>query len=111
MRTSQCRQYRYKLIQRRLSKSFHAEQKYESFRLSADEPVVKIARTAIESAGMVSETTICNGGLDANWMTARGLPTVTMGCGQQDVHTVDESLHVDSFLNACRVGLLLAMAE
>lgn len=90
------------------SVKFEAEQKYESFRMSEQEPVVKTARTAIETAGMASETAVCNGGLDANWMTARGLPTVTMGCGQQHVHTVDESLHVDSFLNACRIGLLLA---
>jgi tripeptide aminopeptidase len=36
------------------------------------------------------------------------LPTVTLGCGQQNVHTVDESLHIDSFLNACQIALLLA---
>ena len=25
---------------------------------------------------------ISNGGLDANWFSARGIPTVTLGCGQ-----------------------------
>ena len=27
-----------------------------------------------------------SGGLDANWMSARGIPTVTLGCGQSGAH-------------------------
>jgi tripeptide aminopeptidase len=41
-------------------------------------------------------------------MVAHGIPTVTLGCGQQDIHTVNESLHVESFLQACQIGLQLA---
>jgi tripeptide aminopeptidase len=51
---------------------------------------------------------IANGGLDANWMTAHGLPTVTLGCGQQEIHTVNEWLDIPSYLASCRLGLLLA---
>ncbi len=87
---------------------FEAELKYDSFRLAEDEPAVTTALSVIRAAGLKPEMKVANGGLDANWMTARGLPTVTMGCGQQDAHTVDESLHVASFLHACRVGLLIA---
>ena len=66
------------------------------------------AQGVCQVRGMQGEAAISNGGLDANWMSAHGLPTVTIGCGQRDAHTVDESLHVPSFLNACQVGLLLA---
>ncbi|MBT6153375.1 MAG: M20/M25/M40 family metallo-hydrolase [Planctomycetaceae bacterium] len=90
---------------------FQADLKYESFRLSEKEPVVKMALSAIDSVGLPAQTAISNGGLDANWLTAHGLPTVTIGCGQRDAHTVDESLHVESFLNACRTGLLLATGQ
>lgn len=82
--------------------------KYESFRLSKSEPCVQAALAAIEAAGLQGETRIVNGGLDANWLTAHGLPTVTLGCGQAGIHTVEEVLHVDSFLQACRIGLILA---
>jgi len=41
-------------------------------------------------------------------MIAHGLPTVTLGCGQQDIHTVNESLDIDSYLKACRIGLQVA---
>jgi tripeptide aminopeptidase len=88
--------------------NFEATLKYEAVELSDKEPCVQSALTAIRTAGFEPETRICNGGLDANWLTARGLPTVTMGCGQQAIHTADEVLHVESFLSACRIGLILA---
>lgn len=87
---------------------FDADLKYESFKLSEDEACVMAASRAIEMIGHQPVLKISNGGLDANWMTARGLPTVTLGCGQQNVHTVNETLHVDNYLDACRIGLLLA---
>ncbi len=59
-------------------------------------------------AGLKPSTRLTNGGLDANWLTANGLPTVTLGCGQQDSHTVKESLEIKNYLNACRIALLLA---
>lgn len=90
---------------------FHAQLKYESFRLPESSPAVQAALTAIQQSGLMPSTRISNGGLDANWMTAHGLPTVTLGCGQQDVHTVDESLHIQSFLDACRIALLLATGD
>jgi len=88
--------------------SFHADLKYESFRLSTTEPCVQAASAAIKANGLEPELRICNGGLDANWMTAHGLPTVTLGCGQQGIHTVKEKLHLPSFLAACRIALRLA---
>jgi tripeptide aminopeptidase len=84
--------------------------KYESFRLDEREPCVQAALAAVRGVGMTPETRIVNGGLDANWLTAHRLPTVTLGCGQQGIHTVEEQLHVESFLAACRVALLLATA-
>ena len=89
---------------------FHAELKYESFCLALTEPCVEAALAAIRSTGVEPESRISNGGLDANWMTAHGLPTVTLGCGQQAIHTTDEVLHVPTFLQACEIALKLATA-
>ena len=91
--------------------SFKADLKYESFRLDPKEQVVALAKSAIERLGLTPELCIGNGGLDANWMTAHGFPTVTLGCGQRDIHTVSEWLHVPSFLYGCEIGLLLASGE
>ncbi len=67
---------------------------YESFRLADDEPVVLAAEAAVRAIGCEPVPYISNGGLDANWMTAHGLPTVTLGCGQLNIHTVSERLDI-----------------
>ena len=87
---------------------FDPQLKYESFVLSEKEPCVQTALAAVEAVGLDPGVRMSNGGLDANWMVAHGIPTVTLGCGQQDIHTVNESLHVESFLQACQIGLQLA---
>ena len=87
---------------------FQSQLKYESFVLDQNEPSVTAGMAAVEAVGLTPETRICNGGLDANWLSAHGIPTATLGCGQLGIHTVDEQLHVDSFLQACRIGLCLA---
>lgn len=88
--------------------TFEVRDKYESFRIPKSDPSVKAALAAIEAEGLPPLTRIVNGGLDANWMTSRGLPTVTLGCGQAGIHTVSETLDVDSYHDACRIALRLA---
>ena len=91
--------------------TFNSDLKYESFRLDPREPAVSLAKQAVEKIGLTPELCIGNGGLDANWMTAHGFPTVTLGCGQHDIHTTNEWLHVPSFLQGCEIALLLASGK
>lgn len=93
------------------SVEFRSEMRYESFRLPDESPVVVVAVDAIRRAGHEPKLVISNGGLDANWMTAHGLPTVTLGCGQHAIHTVNEWLDVGEFLAACRIAVDLATGE
>lgn len=81
---------------------------YEAFRLPEDDPSVVAASAAIEAIGLKPRFDISNGGLDANWMAANGVPTVTLGCGQRDIHTTNETLDIAAYENACRAALLLA---
>ena len=81
---------------------------YESFRLPDDEPCVLAAEAAVCRCGGEPVRATSNGGLDANWMTARGIPTVTLGCGQENVHTTAERLDLAEFRRACRIALCLA---
>lgn len=90
---------------------FTADLKYESFRLDESGPCVQEALRAIRATGLEPAVRISNGGLDANWLSARGLPTVTLGCGQQDVHTTSETLRVEDYLNGCRIALHLATGD
>jgi tripeptide aminopeptidase len=81
---------------------------YEAFRLADQEPCVLAAESAIRGIGGEPFRAVTNGGLDANWMTAHGIPTVTLGCGQVNVHTVGEQLDIAAFQKGCRIGLRLA---
>ena len=85
--------------------------KYEAFRMKLSTPCVQAAFSAIRAVGLEPGTRIINGGVDANWMTAHGLPTVTLGCGQSGIHTVDEVLHIDSYLQACEIAVRLATGQ
>ncbi len=77
---------------------------YDSFKLEADSQPVAMARKAIEKLGVAPETTVSNGGVDANWIVKHGIPTVTLGCGQRNVHTKDEWLHLPDFYAACEIA-------
>ena len=87
---------------------FQSRLDYESFRLADDEPCVVAAADAVRAAGCKPELAVSNGGLDANWLTARGIPTVTLGCGQKNIHTVAEELVIRQFQLARRIALRLA---
>jgi tripeptide aminopeptidase len=81
---------------------------YESFRLHEDSACVYVAESAIRSLGGTPIRSISNGGLDANWISARGIPTVTLGCGQENIHTAGERLDCDEFHRACEIARMLA---
>ena len=88
--------------------TFDGRLDYESFKLGLKEPSVVAAVTALAAEGLEPDYVIANGGLDANWLTAHGIPTVSLGCGQNNIHTVDEWLDLDHFATACRVALRIA---
>src|SRR5262249_28459320 len=87
---------------------FFGRQDYEAFRLADDEPSVVAAERAVRAVGLEPQRATSNGGLDANWMTAHGIPTVTLGCGQKQIHTTSEFLDIAAFERACQIALLLA---
>lgn len=87
---------------------FDGELNYEAFRLPPDDPSLAAAKRAVEAVGLEPELAIANGGLDANWLTAHGIPTVSLGTGQRNIHTVDEELDIAQFQTARRIAWRLA---
>ncbi|MEN0111948.1 MAG: M20/M25/M40 family metallo-hydrolase, partial [Planctomycetota bacterium] len=87
---------------------FDGRLNYESFRLAEDDPSLAAAREALVAVGVEPEITVANGGLDANWITAHGVPTVSLGTGQRNIHTVDEELDLEQFHLSRRIAWRLA---
>ncbi len=83
---------------------FEGRLDYEAFKLPDDEPCVLAAEAALRAAGGCPMRHVSRGGLDANWLVARGVPTVTLGCGQQHPHTTSERLDLGEFRRACAVA-------
>ncbi len=90
---------------------FRSRQNYYPFRLAEDAPVVRQALAAARRAGLEPTTRIGNGGLDANWLVRHGVPTVTFGAGQNQIHTIEEFVDLDQYLLGCRMALALATAQ
>ncbi len=81
---------------------------YEAFLLDENEPCVVVAEQAIQSEGGAPRRDITNGGVDANWLSVRGIPTVTLGCGQTNPHTVAERVYLPEFDSGAGIARRLA---
>lgn len=84
---------------------------YPPFNLDENSPVVRRATRAMTMLGLKPNYLFSNGGLDANWLDKHGVPTVTIGAGQAEIHTIKEYVNLPEFATGCRLALLLATIE
>ena len=70
---------------------------YPPFKLDETSPIVRRATRALEALGIAPNYVFSNGGLDANWLDKHGIPTVTIGAGQAEIHTVKEYVNLPEF--------------
>jgi tripeptide aminopeptidase len=77
---------------------------YDSFALADDHPAIASAMDALRRIGKTPFSKVADGGLDANWLFRHGIEAVTMGCGQREIHTADEYLVIQDYLDACQVA-------
>jgi tripeptide aminopeptidase len=87
---------------------FRAVTDYDPFVIDKSAPVVREAAAAAKQVGLKLRLRSAEGGLDANHLNQKGIPTVTMGAGQHGPHTVDEYVDVREYLNGCRLALRVA---
>lgn len=88
--------------------NFQSHAAYPPFNIAVDAPIVRHALRAAEQLGLPSSTLFSNGGLDANWLVSHGIPTVTFGAGQYEIHTVNEYVNLPEFIDGCRLAIALA---
>ena len=89
---------------------FRARRDYDAFGLDRRSPVIAEATRAARELGLTPRLHRADGGLDANMLNAKGIPTVTLGAGQHAPHTVDEYVELGEFIDGCRLVLRLAVA-
>jgi tripeptide aminopeptidase len=81
---------------------------YPPFKLGEDSPAVSHAVKAVKAIGLEPVFVFSNGGLDANWLDKHGVPTVTIGAGQYEIHTIKEYVHLPEYAQGCRLAVELA---
>lgn len=81
---------------------------YPPFNLDKGSPAVSHAVKAVQAIGLEPTFVFSNGGLDANWLDKHGVPTVTIGAGQYEIHTIKEYVHLPEFAQGCRLAIALA---
>lgn len=91
--------------------AFNSKTSYPPFKLEDDAPALVHAKRAAESLGLKPTTLFSNGGLDANWFDKHGVPTVTIGAGQYEIHTVKEYVYLPEFADGCRLAVALATLD
>ncbi len=91
--------------------NFKSIPSYPSFDLDDASPAVNYAKRAVQMLGLEPTTVFSNGGLDANWLVKHGVPTVTIGAGQYEIHTIKEYVDLPEYLQGCRLAVTLATLE
>ena len=81
---------------------------YEAFALNDNDPVVKTSLQAARTCGLEPQTLTNDGGMDTNQIVAHGIPAITFGAGQRQVHTVHEWIDLTDFEHACNLVTTIA---
>jgi len=90
---------------------FSARPSYPPFNIPEDAPALLHAKRSAESIGLKPTTLFSNGGLDANWFVKHGVPTVTIGAGQYEIHTIKEYVDLPEFAKGCRLAVAIATLD
>ena len=65
------------------------------FRFQPTDPIVERAKYAIGSTGLEPNCTVSCGGSDANELNAKGLATLVLSVGYEDIHSNQEAMPID----------------
>lgn len=70
--------------------------KYDSFFIKESEEIIKVALKASEALGIPRSIYKGGGGSDANILNAKGIQSIVIGTGMNDVHTTAENISIES---------------
>jgi tripeptide aminopeptidase len=77
---------------------------YVGYTIADDSRVVRVGQAASRAVGLDPVLRLTLGGSDANIFNAKGVPTVVMACGMDQVHTHDERVTRKDLVNTARLA-------
>jgi tripeptide aminopeptidase len=76
---------------------------YNSYNIPQESTVVQIAQRASRSLGFEPTLRTTLGGSDANVYNAKGVPTIVIATGMDQIHTHDESIRIQDLVDTARL--------
>lgn len=90
-----------KKVQARIEEERKLE--YKAFRIPENSLTYQLAFKAGQEIGLNMEPEVSGGGSDANIFNTRGIESVILGTGMQEVHTVKEYIRFDDLLDCAKL--------
>ncbi len=84
-----------------------AEMLYPSFSFTEDAPIIQLAQKAINQVGRSCEIIKAGGGSDANAFNGKGVPTIILAVGYENIHTVNERMPIAELGKITELALAL----
>lgn len=78
---------------------------YSAYHITEDDPWFKVVLRAIKAAGLTPNVKSTGGGSDANILNAKGIKTLNLGIGNEEVHTVNEYIRVEDMVKAAELAV------
>lgn len=73
---------------------FNYERHYDAYLVDSDTTVVKVAKSAAAKLGMPGDLRTTLGGSDANIYNAKGVPSIVVATGMEEIHTHAEFITI-----------------
>lgn len=103
-------QFRQRAQEAGASIEFTTNRKYKGFSLDENSRVVQIAQEAIRTEGLQPKLISYPGGSDANILNEKGIPTVNLGVGFNNVHSPSESIAIENLVLLSKIGVSIIRA-
>ncbi|MBU0687429.1 MAG: M20/M25/M40 family metallo-hydrolase [Candidatus Margulisbacteria bacterium] len=78
---------------------------YRSFKVGENQEVMQLAKKAAKSIGIQPITKPTGGGSDANIFNASGIPSVIIGLGARNLHTIKENIPIQDLVRGTELLL------
>ncbi|MCO7176667.1 M20/M25/M40 family metallo-hydrolase [Sporolactobacillus kofuensis] len=85
----------------------HVQFMYPGYRFEAKDALVQFASKAIEKVGRTARLLQSGGGSDANVVCGKGIPTLNLGVGYENIHTVKEKIAIAELVKTGELVLAL----
>jgi tripeptide aminopeptidase len=79
------------------------EDDFHATNIPEDHQVIQLAKKAAKNLNMSMNNKTIGGGSDANIFFGKGIIAGVIGTGMTDVHTTNESIHINDMENSARL--------